>query len=296
MGSHHHHDHKHGHGHNCHGNAGQKPIAIAAILTGLFMIVEIWGGLVSGSLALLADAGHMLTDFAALSLAWLAFGLAKRPPTGSLNFGFKRFPVLAAFVNGLTLFLIAGWIVKEAFHRFSHDAHDILTGPMLGVAIAGLLVNMLVFYILRRAGTDSLNVRGAILHVMGDMLGSAAAIVAALVIMKTGYTPIDPMLSILVALLILYSAYHLVRASAHILLQGAPDHLDRAHINDKLRNSFSGIASIENMRIWSLTENETYLSATVTLTESENWSELGPKIQKMLLHDYEISQVNLSLK
>jgi len=296
MGSHHH-DHTHGHGHShCHGNAGQKPIAIAAILTGLFMIAEIWGGLISGSLALLADAGHMLTDFAALSLAWLAFGLAKRPATGRLNFGLKRFPVLAAFVNGLTLFLIAGWIVKEAFHRFSHDAHDILTGPMLAVAIAGLLVNMLVFYILQRADTENLNVRGAILHVMGDMLGSAAAIIAALVIMKTGYTPIDPMLSVLVALLILYSAWHLVRASAHILLQGAPAHLDREKIAQELTAKYSEISNIEHIEIWSLTENEIYLSADVSMKDKAGWSKLGPKLKEELSHDFGITNVNLNLK
>ncbi len=171
------------------------------------MGVEVIGGLFSGSLALLADAGHMLTDFAALTLAWVALLLSGR---------FAQLPTWAAFVNGLTLFGVAAWIVYEAFQRFS-GPEDILAGPMLWVAIAGLFVNIIVFKILSGGSQDSLNMRGAAMHVLGDMLGSAAAIVAALVILTTAWTPVDPLLSIFVAIIILRSAALLVRDSGRIL-------------------------------------------------------------------------------
>jgi len=199
-----------GHGHNnCPSGITQnsRRLAIAAVLTGLFMGVEVIGGLFSGSLALLADAGHMLTDFAALTLAWVALLLSGR---------FAQLPTWAAFVNGLTLFGVAAWIVYEAFQRFS-GPEDILAGPMLWVAIAGLFVNIIVFKILSGGSQDSLNMRGAAMHVLGDMLGSAAAIVAALVILTTAWTPVDPLLSIFVAIIILRSAALLVRDSGRIL-------------------------------------------------------------------------------
>jgi len=205
MGLHHHHGHSHGHshhhGHSHGGENNRSRVGFAAALTGLFMMAEIVGGLISGSLALLADAGHMLTDFAALAMAWGAFTIAKRPADWKHTFGYDRLAILVAFVNGLTLFLVAAWIVREAIERF-HSPSEILAGPMLWVAIGGLVVNLLVFKILTGADQENLNIRGAVLHVLGDLLGSVAAIIAALVIMKTGWTPIDPLLSVLVAGLI----------------------------------------------------------------------------------------------
>ena len=191
MGAHHHHGHSHGHHHHGHvhnhahgGEVNRKRAGIAAALTGLFMIAEVAGGIISGSLALLADAGHMLTDFAALAMAWGAFTIAKRPANWKHTFGFDRFSILVAFVNGLTLLLISAWIVWEAFHRIQTPG-EILAGPMLWVAIGGLVVNLVVFKILTGADQENLNIRGAVLHVLGDLLGSIAAIVAALAIMKT---------------------------------------------------------------------------------------------------------------
>lgn len=300
MGGHHNHNHNHGHDHghsDCHGNAGRKQLGLAALLTGLFMVVEVIGGVISGSLALLADAGHMLTDFAALSMAWLAFRLATKPATNRLTFGYARLPVLAAFVNGLALFAISIFIIIEAARRFGHmDNHDILAGTMLWVALAGLLVNIIVFMILRSADRDNLNVRGAVLHVIGDMLGSAAAIIAALVIMKTGYKPIDPLLSVFVALLILRSAWYLIKDAGHILLEGAPNSLDTNAVRAELAGSIDGLAEIKNMHVWSLTDGRPMMTIEVTAKSKTNRSKLIDDIRHRLSHDFGVTDVTVEVK
>ncbi len=287
MGSHHDHDH-------AHVGAGQGKIAIAAIITGLFMIAEVAGGLISGSLALLADAGHMLTDFAALSLAWFAFHLAKRPANSNLTFGYERFPVLAAFVNGLSLFAIALWIVVEAFWR-AQNPGEILAGTMFWVAVLGLVVNVIVFFILRSSDEHNLNIRGAMLHVLGDMLGSAAAIIAALIIMRTGLTIVDPLLSVFVALLILRSAWVLIKDSGHILLQGAPAELNRDEICDRLLATVKGIDDIEHMHIWSLTDGRPVMTMEVNPELSTDPKIIDKNIRKCLLDDFEIDHVTIQV-
>ncbi|MEM8826009.1 MAG: cation diffusion facilitator family transporter, partial [Pseudomonadota bacterium] len=194
-GGHGHHDH-HGHGHD-HvpkiTGANLRAVGWAAALTGTFMVVEAVGGLVSGSLALLADAGHMLTDFGALALAWAAFRLARRPADWRRTYGFDRFAVLVAFVNGLALFGIAGVILWEAAQRLWAPVP--VAGPiMLGIAVTGLMVNIIALKLLSGGDGRNLNIRAASLHVMGDLLGSLAAILAAGIIMATGWTPADPIL------------------------------------------------------------------------------------------------------
>ena len=200
-------------------------MGVAALLTGGFMLAEIVGGLFAGSLALLADAGHMLTDFASLSLAWLGFRLTRRPADWRRTYGFDRFAVLVAFVNGIALFAIAAWILTEAVQRLNAPV-TVLGAPMLWIAATGLGVNVLSFFVLRSGDRDNLNIRAAVLHVIGDLLGSVAAVVAALVILTTGWTPIDPLLSIVVALIILRSAWSVVADSSHILLDGSPPDVD----------------------------------------------------------------------
>lgn len=271
------HDHEPGqHGHS-HGPAltkdtppeerrsKERAIAIAAVLTGGFMGAEIVGGLVSGSLALLADAGHMLTDFASLVLAWLAFRLARRPADWKRTYGFDRFSVLAAFVNGLALFAIAAWISVEALQRL-RDPSEVLGGLMLWVAVGGLAVNILAFWVLSRAEGDNLNVRAAALHVMGDLLGSFAAIVASLVIIWTGWTPIDPILSVLVALLILRSAWAVIRESGHILLEGAPPGFDARAVAAELEAALPGVARVQHVHAWSITQERPIATLEVELT------------------------------
>lgn len=246
------HDHSHGHAH--HHEADEKNaarIGIAALLTGAFMFVELVGGVLAGSLALIADAGHMLSDFGALALAWIGFRMARRPATSTRTFGFRRFPVLAAFVNGLTLFAIAAWIVIEAIIRLN-TPHAIEPGLMLWVAVAGLAVNIASFLVLHGAERDNLNVRGALLHVAGDMLGSVAAIAAAGIIMATGWIQADPILSMLVALIILRSAWALTAESAHILLEGAPRNINLDDVTKDLSAHVEGVSDIHHAHLWSL--------------------------------------------
>jgi len=191
------HDEEHSHAHKAN-EKNLRRVMVALVLTGAFMIVEVVGGIISGSLALLADAGHMLTDTMALALAAMAFHVSKRPPDGNLTFGYQRFQILAAFVNGLSLLAVVGWILFEAIRRFL-SPNEILGETMLVVAAAGLVVNLISFAVLHSGDQDNLNIRGAALHVAGDLLGSVAAIVAALVIIYTGWTLIDPILSVAVA-------------------------------------------------------------------------------------------------
>lgn len=230
------------------------------------MLAEIAGGLISGSLALLADAGHMATDFAALALAWTGMRLARRPAGGEHSYGWARFTVLAAFANGLALFAIAAWIVIEAAGRLAAPA-PILGGTMLWIAALGFLVNLAAFGILSRGDASSLNIRAATLHVLGDLLGSVAAIVAALVIMATGWTPIDPILSVLVALLILRSAWAVTADSARILLEAAPHGADREDLAADLADAIPGVADAHHIHVWSLTETRTLATLHIRLAQ-----------------------------
>ena len=237
---------------------------IALVLTGVFMFVEVIGGILSGSLALLADAGHMLTDTMALALAAAAFHVSKRPPGGNLTYGYQRFQILAAFVNGLSLLLIVGWILFEAVQRFI-SPRDILGETMLVVAAAGLVVNIIAFAVLHSGDQENLNIRGAALHVAGDLLGSVAAIVAAIIIIYTGWTLIDPILSVAVAMLILRSAWSLVKRSAHVLLEGAPDWLDVADMQKRIVANVPGVSGIHHVHVWGLTPQQLMLTMHVNL-------------------------------
>lgn len=262
-GDHDHHDHRgHDHGHD-HGPghshapkvsaSNQRRVGLAALLTGSFMLAEVVGGVVSGSLALLADAGHMLTDFAALALAWFGFHLAGRPADWRRTYGFDRFSVLAAFVNGLSLFVIAAVILWEAAERLQAPP-PIAAPTMLSVAVLGLFVNILAFWMLLGADRSNLNIRGALAHVAGDLLGSVGTIAAALIIMRTGWTAADPLLSVFVALIILRSAWAVTRDSAHILLEGAPSGMEADTVAADLAANVDGIESVHHIHVWSISE------------------------------------------
>ena len=244
-------------------------MGLAAVLTGGFMVAEAAGGALSGSLALLADAGHMLTDAASLALAWAAFRIARRPSDWRRTYGFHRFQVLAAFTNGITLFFIAIAIAYEAVHRLRTPA-DVLAGPMLAIAVVGLLVNIAAFFVLHGAERDNLNIKGALMHVLGDLLGSVAAIVAALVILGTGWTPIDPLLRCW--WLWSFSAAHgsWWWRSGHILLEGAPRNLDVEAMRRDLI-AIPGVADIHHVHAWSLTQERPMvtLHARIASTETD---------------------------
>ncbi len=292
----HDHDHDHGHSHIHEGNEKNlRRVLIALVLTGLFMIVEVVGGIISGSLALLADAGHMLTDTMALALAAMAFHVSKRPPDGKLTFGYQRFQILAAFVNGLSLLAIVGWILFEAIKRFINP-NEILGETMLVVAAAGLLVNLISFAVLHTGDQENLNIRGAALHVAGDLLGSVAAIVAALVIIYTGWTLIDPILSVAVAALIMKSAWLLVKRSAHILLEGAPEWLDVPAMQARVVAGVPGVGEIHHVHIWGLTPQELMLTMHMSIADGvESQSDVIRDTKQFMKDEYGIAHSTIEV-
>lgn len=291
------HDHSHGrdhgHGHAAPGN--QRRVGWAALLTGGFMLAEVAGGIVSGSLALLADAGHMLTDAASLALAWLAFRVSRRPADWRRTYGFHRFQVLAGYTNGLTLFFVALAIGYEAVHRLQSPP-EILAGPMLAIAVVGLAVNIAAFFVLHGADRDDINIKGAMLHVMGDLLGSAAAIAAALVILWTGWTPIDPLLSVLVAFLILRSAWFLVRQSGLILLEAAPEHLDVRDIRQSLMLAVPGLEDVHHVHAWSLTQSRPMITLHARIADPREGDRINAAVKAHLSQRFHIDHATVEIE
>lgn len=277
-------------------NSNMRRVTIALVLTGLFMIVEVVGGILSGSLALLADAGHMLTDTMALALAAVAFQVSKRPADGRLTYGYQRFQILAAFVNGLSLLFIVGWILYEAFNRFV-SPKDVLGETMLVVAVAGLVVNIIAFIVLHGGDKENLNIRGAALHVAGDLLGSVAAIVAAVVIISTGWMAIDPILSVAVAILILKSAWLLVKRSAHVLLEGAPEWMDVDTMQEGLVDQIPEVDSIHHVHVWGMTPQDLMLTMHVRVeNHNSNPTDIIRRIKASLRQDYGIGHSTIEIE
>jgi len=281
---------------HAHDNSNMRRVTIALVLTGLFMIVEVVGGILSGSLALLADAGHMLTDTMALALAAVAFQVGKRPADGRLTYGYQRFQILAAFVNGLSLLFIVGWILYEAFSRFL-SPREVLGQTMLIVATAGLVVNIISFTVLHGGDKENLNIRGAALHVAGDLLGSVAAIVAAVVIIYTGWMAIDPILSVAVAILILKSAWVLVKRSAHVLLEGAPEWLDTDAMQARLVAQIPEVVSIHHVHVWGITPQDLMLTMHVRINiEPENPTDCIRRVKNLLREEYAIGHSTVEIE
>lgn len=299
------HDHAHGHGHD-HGHdhsghhshapkvtrANEKAVLTGLLLTGGYMAAEVIGGLLSGSLALIADAGHMLTDTVALGLAWVGFVIGRRASNARKTFGYMRVEVLAGFVNALTLFLLVGWIAWEAVRRLRAPV-EVLAGPMMAVAVIGLLVNCLVFFILSRADREHVNIKGAMVHVLGDLLGSAAAIVASVVILLTGWSPIDPILSVLVCLLVLRSAWSLIAGSLQILMEAAPSHLDVEAIGARLAAEAPGVAAVEHVHIWSITSGKAAATLDAIMEDGADPAPALAEIRRILIQDYGIDHVTI---
>lgn len=280
----HHHDHAHGH-HHPHApevSARNERVVLGAlVLTATFMLVELVGGLLSGSLALIADAGHMLTDAAALGLAWAGFRIGRRASDARRTFGYMRMEVLAGLINALTLFALVAWILFEAVQRLRQPV-EVLAGPMLAVAVAGLLVNITVFAILHRGDRDHVNIRGAMLHVVGDMLGSVAAIAAAITIQLTGWMPVDPILSVLVCLLILRAAWSLLRSAFHILMEGAPPDIDIAELRQHLLDAVPGVVEVQHVHVWSITSGHVLATLELGLAPGTDHGAAVPAAKRAL--------------
>jgi len=286
--------HEHHHSHD--DKSSIKRVQLALVLTGIFMVVEVVGGIISGSLALLADAGHMLTDTMALALAAFAFRVSSKPADTKRSYGYQRFQIIAAFVNGLSLLAIVGWILFEAVMRMINPP-EVIGTTMLVVASAGLVVNVVVFLILHSGDQENLNIRGAALHVLGDLLGSVAAIIAAFVIIKTGWMPIDPILSVLVAALILRSAWQLVRRSAHILLEGAPEWLDLAEMQSKIIAAVPQVTEIHHVHVWGLTPQHPMLTMHVVLEEKpEDPTALVRSVKQVLKSNFGINHSTIEVE
>jgi cobalt-zinc-cadmium efflux system protein len=267
----------------------------ALAITASFMLLEIAGGLISGSLALLADAGHMLTDTAALLLAWLAAHLTRRPTNARQSYGYHRAQVLAAFVNALALFVVVAWILWEAAERLL-TPRQIAGDTMLGVALLGLAANLAVLRVLRKGGDDNINVSAARLHVLGDLLGSIGATVAAVVILKTGWTPVDPILSVLVAMLIVRSAWSLLRKSTMILMEHAPESVDPEALRDTLVASVPGIRDVHDVHCWSLTTGQTMLTLHLALGPEAEPSHVLRHAKRVLAERFDVAHSALQIE
>jgi len=244
------HDHAHDHDHASPAMRRESRLLFAFALTVLMLVAEAIGGLVSHSLALLADAGHMLVDAGALMFAWLGAHYARRPADAKRSFGYARLEVLVGYSNSLLQFLLVIWIASEALFRFANPA-PILSGTMLAVALAGLVVNAIVLGTLSHSH-DDLNTASARLHVLGDLLGSAGAVVAALLVRYFDWLWADPAVSILVSLLILGNAWRLLRRSAHILLEGTPEGMDADIVGDTVLREAPGVRDVHHVHIWQL--------------------------------------------
>jgi len=290
------HDHSHaGHGHAHHHAANERSVGLAALLTGGFMVAEVVGGILAGSLALLADASHMLTDFASLALAWIGFRLTRQPADWRRTYGFDRFAVLVAFVNGIALFALAAWIVTEAVQRLSSPV-EVLGGPMLWIAAAGLGVNVLSFFVLRSGDRDNLNIRAAVLHVVGDLLGSVAAVIAAIVVLTTGWMPIDPLLSIVVALIILRSAWRVVADSGHILLEGSPPHIDSRALRDRLRSALPFVLDVHHVHAWSISQERPMVTLHASIAASTDSAVAVREIKRVLAAEFRITHATIEIE
>lgn len=291
-GSHSHtHDHTHG---VAHAN-NERRMGLAAALTGGFMVAEVAGGIVAGSLALLADAGHMLTDFASLALAWFGFRLSRRPADWKRTYGFDRFQVLVAFANGLALFAIAAWIVYEGIERLM-TTPEVSGGIMVVVALLGLLVNVVAFLLLQGADRKNLNVRGAAIHVLGDLLGSVAALFAGAVILLTGWTPIDPLLSLVVAAIIVRSGWKVVVDAGHILLEGAPEELDTRAIGPDLVANVKGVEEVHHVHVWSITQSRRMVTLHALICETEDSDRVVRSIKARLKERFGLDHATVEIE
>jgi cobalt-zinc-cadmium efflux system protein len=286
------HDHSHGEVRRA-GGGNKRALAVTFVLITTYMVVEAVGGLLTGSLALLADAGHMLSDSASLGLAFFAVWLAAKPPTPNRSFGYKRAEILAALANGLTLVLISIWIFYEAYRRLQ-EPPEILGGWMLAVAVLGLVVNIAGAFILSRAEGESLNVEGALRHVLADVAGSVGAIVAAGIIISTGWRYADPIISVFIAILVLGSSWKLLRDSVNVLLEQAPRGLDAEEVGRKMVG-VEGVEEVHDLHLWTITSGFPALAAHVLVGEDEDCHERRRELENVLYREFAIEHTTLQV-
>jgi cobalt-zinc-cadmium efflux system protein len=271
----------------------RRALTVVLALTASLTVVEVVGGLLTGSLALLADAGHMLSDNLSLGLALFAAWLAGRPTTPERSFGYQRAEILAALFNGVTLVAISIWIFVEAYSRL-REPPEILGGPVLAVAVLGLLVNAAGALILSRSAGENLNVQGALRHVIADALGSIGVMVAALVIILTGWRYADPLVSVAIGLLILASSWSLLRDSTNILLEATPRGIDAEEVGRRMAGA-EGVVEVHDLHIWTITSGFPALSAHVLVGHTEDCHARRRDLETLLAREYGISHTTLQV-
>lgn len=281
--------HQHGHVRTGSRNA----LALALAITAVYTTAEVVGGLLTGSLALLADAVHMLSDNVALALALFAVWLADRPSTPARTYGFKRAEVLAALANGVALVALSIWIFYEAFRRL-RDPPDVLGGWMLVLGGVGIAVNLAAGAILSRARRGSLNVEAAFRHVFADLLGSVGVVAAAAVILTTGWLEADPLVSVLIGLLVLVSSWSILRDSTTILLEAAPSGIDTRAVGERLANA-PGVVEVHDLHIWTITSGFPALSAHVLVGRGEDCHARRLELARLLEEEFGIAHATLQV-
>jgi len=287
------HEHAHGHSYGPDRGAGKRALKLTLGLTSAFTAAEVVGGVLTGSLALLADAGHMLSDDFSLGLALFAIWLAERPPTPRRSFGYQRAEVLAALANGVTLVLISLWIFYEAYHRLQ-DPPEVLGGPMLVVALLGLGVNLVGARLLARAQGESLNVSAALRHVLADLAGSVGVIVAALLILTTGWRQADPLIGALIGVLVLASSWGILRDSLRILLEQAPPGVEPREIGEAMA-AVPGVVEVHDLHVWTVTSGFPALAAHVLVTEDADCHERRRALESMIAERFRIGHTTLQV-
>jgi cobalt-zinc-cadmium efflux system protein len=281
--------HEHGHG-DAAAAATARALWVALALTSGFAVVEAVGGWLAGSLALISDAGHMATDAAAFVVALIAARVSQRPPSQRASYGYGRAEVLAAFVNALAMLALVAWIVVEAVQRLLAPAP--VAGPtVMAVAAVGMAVNVIVAWMLSRS-SGNINARGALLHVFGDLLGSVAALIAGAVVYTSGWTPIDPILSVVVALLILRSTWELLKQSSAVLLEQVPAHLSYVDIGRALA-ALPDVTGVHDLHVWRVSAERVALSAHVTLVDGRGWPGTLAAARRLLREHFGIDHVTL---
>jgi cobalt-zinc-cadmium efflux system protein len=283
-----HHDHDH------RLTADRRALRIALVLVATIMVAEVVAGVAAHSLALLADAGHMLTDVAALAFALVAAAMAARPAEGRWTFGYSRLEILAAQANGITLGLLAVWIVWSAIHRLV-DPRDVRGGVVLFVALVGALVSLVAAYVLARGSKESLNVRGAFLHIATDVAAFAAAALAGGLILATGWNRLDPVASLFVAALMLWSSAQLLRESTKIFLERAPDDVDPEAIGQALVHE-SSVVEVHDLHVWTVTSGFPALSAHVLVEPAADCHAARRRLEQLLADRFGISHTTLQVE
>lgn len=299
MGLHHNHGHSHDHGHghdHHHGhNANKKSLLLSLGIITTFLVVEVIGGIMTNSLALLSDAGHMLSDSSALLFSLIAMHFASRPSSPTKTFGFYRFEILAALFNGVTLILVSIYIFWEAYERLLAPP-EVASLPMVGIAFIGLLANIAAAFVLMRGDyKNNLNLRSAFLHVLGDMLGSVGAIVAGLLMWKFGWYIADPIISIVVGLLIIISAWRVTKESVNILMEGVPFSIDSILVKEAL-NQVPGVINVHDLHIWTLTSGFHSLSCHLLVEDDKSSYDILNEAILMLEQKFQITHATIQIE